>query len=209
MVGPNATALTIVRISQRKGKTMSDTLAPRIYVACLAAYNNGVLHGEWISADQDADDIYAAIEAMLAKSPIPNAEEFAIHDYDEFGEFPIGEYTSIRYVSVIGQAIAEHGYAMSGWLEGNTRPGNVEEAEEKVAEFEDKSRGVWDSFKAFVEDMFDSDGTYAKLDEFKEQFGDFGSYITLDTDAWIRDWEHAYTVVRLPDYSVAVFEDEG
>ena len=25
---------------------------PRIYVACLAAYNNGYLHGAWIDADQ-------------------------------------------------------------------------------------------------------------------------------------------------------------
>jgi Antirestriction protein (ArdA) len=30
--------------------------APRIYVACLAAYNNGRLHGEWIDADQPADE---------------------------------------------------------------------------------------------------------------------------------------------------------
>ena len=26
------------------------TEQPRIYVACLAAYNNGILHGAWIEA---------------------------------------------------------------------------------------------------------------------------------------------------------------
>lgn len=31
----------------------SDGQGPRIYVACLAAYNNGSLHGRWIDADQD------------------------------------------------------------------------------------------------------------------------------------------------------------
>jgi len=35
--------------------TATDT--PRIYVACLAAYNAGKLHGEWIDADQDAEAI--------------------------------------------------------------------------------------------------------------------------------------------------------
>ena len=57
---------------------------PRIYVACLAAYNNGYLHGAWIEADQDADEIRDEIAAMLARSPIEHAEEYAIHDYEGF-----------------------------------------------------------------------------------------------------------------------------
>ena len=59
-------------------------LTPRIYVACLAAYNNGQLHGAWIDADQSADAIHEEIRAMLASSPTPGAEEWAIHDYERF-----------------------------------------------------------------------------------------------------------------------------
>lgn len=44
----------------------------RIYVACLAAYNNGRLHGTWIDADQSTDEINALINAMLKASPYPN-----------------------------------------------------------------------------------------------------------------------------------------
>ena len=55
------------------------TTNPRIYVACLAAYNSGYLHGAWIDADQPADDIQSAVGEMLAASPIPRAEEWAIH----------------------------------------------------------------------------------------------------------------------------------
>jgi antirestriction protein len=44
----------------------------RIYAACLASYNNGRLHGTWIDADQDADDIRAEIGALLKASPYPN-----------------------------------------------------------------------------------------------------------------------------------------
>lgn len=52
----------------------------RIYVACPAAYNNGILHGCWIDADQDVDGIWSGINAMLKSSPIAGAEEYAIHD---------------------------------------------------------------------------------------------------------------------------------
>lgn len=33
----------------------------RLYVACLAAYNNGILHGRWINAEQGADAIQQAV----------------------------------------------------------------------------------------------------------------------------------------------------
>ena len=68
---------------------MADT--PRIYVACLAAYNGGRLHGEWIDADQSADDIGEAIKQMLSRSPEPCAEEWAIHDHENFQGIELGE----------------------------------------------------------------------------------------------------------------------
>lgn len=30
----------------------------RIYVACLAAYNSGILHGEWIDIGDDIDEVH-------------------------------------------------------------------------------------------------------------------------------------------------------
>jgi antirestriction protein len=42
---------------------------PRIYVACLAAYNAGCLHGAWIDADQSATDLWEDISTMLKASP--------------------------------------------------------------------------------------------------------------------------------------------
>jgi len=47
----------------------------RIYVACLASYNAGRLHGEWFDLDdwQDADSLYDAVkEQVLLTSPYPN-----------------------------------------------------------------------------------------------------------------------------------------
>lgn len=53
---------------------------PRIYVASLSDYNNGLLHGEWIDAGQEPDEIHEQVQAMLAESESPGAEEWAIHD---------------------------------------------------------------------------------------------------------------------------------
>ncbi len=44
----------------------------RIYVACLASYNNGVLHGQWIEASADADEMKEEVNAMLRASKFPN-----------------------------------------------------------------------------------------------------------------------------------------
>lgn len=44
----------------------------RIYVACLASYNNGVLHGAWIDAQSDADAMQEEVNAMLRASKFPN-----------------------------------------------------------------------------------------------------------------------------------------
>lgn len=40
----------------------------RIYVACLAAYNSGYLHGVWIDATAEIDDIQDQINSMLESS---------------------------------------------------------------------------------------------------------------------------------------------
>src|SRR5690606_9964627 len=90
---------------------------PRIYVACLAAYNSGYLHGAWIDANMDADEITDEIAAMLARSPIEHAEEYAIHDYEGFEGVTISEYAGIGTVARMGAFIAEHGAFGAGLLE--------------------------------------------------------------------------------------------
>lgn len=44
----------------------------KIYVACLASYNNGVLHGRWIDAESDVDCMRDQVNAMLRESKFPN-----------------------------------------------------------------------------------------------------------------------------------------
>ena len=68
----------------------------KIYVADLAAYNSGKLHGVWIDATDDLDDIWDQIKKMLAQSPEDFAEEIAIHNYECFSGYHIEQYTGIE-----------------------------------------------------------------------------------------------------------------
>lgn len=88
--------------------TIQHTTTPRIYVACLAAYNSGILHGAWLNAT-DAWSIWDGIATILRASPIPDAEEYAIYDYEGFESIRIREYQGIEQVAEIAAFLAEHG----------------------------------------------------------------------------------------------------
>lgn len=78
----------------------------RIYVACLAAYNAGRLHGRWIDCDgKDADEIQAEVNAMLKRSPEPWAEEWAIHDHEGFPSGTVGESTGFDRIAAMVEAL--------------------------------------------------------------------------------------------------------
>lgn len=81
---------------------------PRIYVADLAAYNNGKLHGVWIDAALELEDIQEAVAKMLKASPEGFAEEYAIHDYEGFGSYRVSEYVGLESVHEVACFIEEH-----------------------------------------------------------------------------------------------------
>jgi len=107
------------------------TTEPRIYVADLAAYNSGYLHGVWIDAVQDVDDIQEQINVMLAASPVPDAEEYAIHDYEGFEGYALGEYEGIDTAHEVACFIEEFP-AFGGALLNQFS--NVEEARKAAEE---------------------------------------------------------------------------
>ncbi len=88
---------------------ISTQTEQRIYIACLAAYNSGILHGEWIDVNQDIDQIWNEVRSVLASSPIPDAEEWAIHDFEGFGSIRLSEYEGIERVHELAEFMQEHG----------------------------------------------------------------------------------------------------
>jgi len=84
------------------------TETPRIYVANLAAYNNGQLRGEWMDLDDvtDADDLRERIAKMIDCTG--GGEEWAIHDYEHIPD-GYGEYPDLEKLIELRDAIREHG----------------------------------------------------------------------------------------------------
>lgn len=211
--------------------TEQDT-TPRIWVASLSDYNAGTLHGKWIDATQDAEDIQAEVNAMLAESPeaklcqvcgqaildhprapladgahwVPfpgNAEEWAIHDYDNFGGIRLGEWESFEKISAIANAIEEHGAgAVRGYLDHRGDDADL-------GEFDDYYQGHYDSEKDFAYEFVaefgwgipDSQDWLEKVPEAIEPY--------LDWDAITRDMNFSgmfyFADAGAPEYGVYVF----
>lgn len=162
--------------------------SPAIYVASLADYNNGVLHGAWIEAARDPADIKADIDAMLAQSGEPSAEEFAIFDYDQFGQCRIHEHDSVELVARIARGIAQHGNAFAAWAEVN------EGAPERFDDFTEAYVGQYDSVQDYAEQLIDDLGYTDELAKLPESLR---RYLRFDTEAMAQDMEQGgdiYTV---------------
>jgi antirestriction protein len=170
---------------------------PRIYVASLSDYNAGRLHGAWINANQDTEDIEEDIQQMLSKSKEPIAEEWAIHDYEGFGPLRISEYESIDNVSEIARGIAEHGMAFAHWAD------YLEASEwQYLNRFEDCYIGHWSSAVEFAESMLEDMGI--DIDSLVDE--QFQPYVTFDLEAFARDLSFDYRVAEGSD-GVYVFDN--
>lgn len=170
----------------------------RVYVASLADYNAGRLHGEWIDLD-DAQDLGERVQAMLGRSSEPVAEEWAIHDYEGFGPLHLGEYESLDTVAMLAQGIRQHGPAFAHWvaLEGTT-------TSDLLARFEDAYLGHWESIEAFAENLFDDFGYQELLDQAIPEH--LQPYVRFDAEAFARDLDLGGDITTSEgDHGVYVF----
>ena len=144
---------------------MTATLAPlgtatplptesdiRIYVACLAAYNSGHLHGRWIDASEGEAHIWEETRAMLAQSPEPDAEEWAIHDFEGFEGAPISEYASFESVAALAEFIEERGTLGGKLLEHYG--GDLEDAKKAFDEY----CGEYESLADYARELTEETG---------------------------------------------------
>lgn len=118
-----------------------------IYAACLASYNNGILHGAWIEASQDIAGIQDDIQIMLNASTIQNAEEYAIHDYEGFEGAEIPEYASLESIVTLATFIVEHGKLGAKLLDYF---GDTKDAKKAMADY---YYGEYKSVAEFAEDL--------------------------------------------------------
>lgn len=158
--------------------------APRIYVASLSDYNAGRLHGRWITVGPPEDALWSEVFDMLADSPEPVAEEWAIHDYEGFGPLQLGEWEDLALVQRIALGIHDHGEAFAHWaalLDRSDWP-------DELANFSDHFQGTWPSMEEFADQLLDDLGI--DTDDLGPEM--LRPYIRLDLDAFARDLSMDY-----------------
>jgi len=150
-------------------KTKSD-FSPRIYVACLASYNAGKLHGAWIDLGSgvDVDDIMESIADMIEESPSPGAEEWAIHDYDDMPGFS-DEHPNLGELCEAAELIEDRGEIAGKLLEEYT----LEEAKRYL---EDGYQGQYESVEEWAEQFLEDTGALSGMTDQLKWYFDFCSY---------------------------------
>lgn len=146
---------------------------PKIYVACLAAYNRGKLHGKWIDATYGLEHIQEEIQAMLARSPIPNAEEWAIHDTDGFDGLSVSEYANLEGIADAAELIEQYGELASHVIEYY---GGVDDLDEAKTALEDNYAGEYDSLGDWAEELLEETGALSELPDNLRSYFDYDSY---------------------------------
>jgi len=100
----------------------------------------------------DEASIWEAVQAMLFASPIDEAEEWAIHDYEGFEGAEVGEYYSFANVVELADYIRERGELGAQVL--NYYGGNIEDAKARFEEY----AGEYDSLEAYAEELTEQSG---------------------------------------------------
>lgn len=145
----------------------------RIYVACLACYNDGRLHGEWMDAD-DADTIQEKVTALQAKC-LHVDNDWAIHDYEGFHGIRLSESESFATVVELAEAIEEHGEAFAVWYDNEWRDSVDVEA------FQEAYAGTFRNIEEWAEQWLEDAGSLSEIPENLRYYFDYAS--------WARDCE--------------------
>ena len=189
---------------------LTTNITPRFYAACLASYNNGVLHGAWIDASADVDEMREEVATMLRASKFPNvtvecpetgedvpsAEEYAIHDHEGLGQ--LGEYDSLETIAAIVDVLEEFDHMDSGDLAAIL--GDYSDPSEAAEALRDNFAGIYDTFKDYsdeaAEEMIACHSADGKTPQALINYFDYA--------AWSRDLAMEMHTIDVPS-GVAVF----
>lgn len=157
----------------------------KIYIADLAAYNSGYLHGVWVDATDELDDIQDQINAMLKASPVQGAEEYAVHDYEGFDGYSVGEYDSIDTLHDIARFIEEQPELAGALLDHFC--GDLDEARKAA---EDSYNGCYKSVADYAQDLTKQTSEVPKNLEFYIDYERMGNDMEMSGDIFTIETAH-------------------
>lgn len=197
MTGPDSTARQAAEPLPRQPEHEPHDPTPRIYVASLADYNAGQLHGTWLDARRDLAGLQAEIDDLLASSRLPDAEEWAIHDHDGFGIWTPSEYEALDTVASVARGIERHGLAFAAfahWVGG---------ASATEDEFQARYLGEWTSVEAYAQDLINSTGLTITVEPLA-----WRHYVRFDLEQFARVREYELHISPSTDGQLWLFNNE-
>ena len=175
---------------------MSTDYTPKVWLGCLACYNEGRLTGHWYPASEAGE----VTPSQLHGRPIRPETHEELWCFDHEGIPVDGELdplTAARWGQLYDQLDDPSQWpAVCAWVRGGSY---VEDGDgmPSLSDFTERYCGTWDSFRDYAEHLAEETGAFAGVPE------DLRSYI--DMRAWARDIEVDYTVEPAPDHQVFIF----
>lgn len=159
---------------------------PQVYIACLSAYNNGYLHGEWIDVSQGIEHVRERIKWILFDSPMDEenepCEEWAIHDYQGFGNYKVYEYHDLEELCEIAEFLKKYDNFPSEVVSYLIDDYGIDGAKERI---EDDYIGVFNSSSDlayyYVEETGLLDGVHKNIAMYFD-YDSFGRDLELNGD---------------------------
>ena len=152
----------------------------KIYVACLASYNAGKLHGAWIEVD-NLEQIQDAITAMLTASPVAGAEEWEVHDHSGWEGFPAHDRRLEKLV-ILPELLEEFGAdVVSVWVAHNgfhyISDNTAEDIQMSfVGEFDDYENIAWHGLEHELDEVPDYIRNHIDLETLGREISTDGHY---------------------------------
>ena len=164
----------------------------RIYVACLASYNNGDLFGKWIDLQEmeDVDALREEIQGMLKLSPAPGAEEWRVDDSEGLPRSLRGEWPDLDLLMEYAENVAsvDDPEAYKACCENQHSVCSIEE-------FQEVFMGHYNSGPDFAEEYYHERG---------EELGPLEGYIDWER-VWHGEFDCAGFWTERTDAGVYVF----
>ena len=164
-----------------------------VYFANLEAYNQGRMIGGWLYP-LDYNTLEGFLEAI--KQVTRNADEIAVHDYDDFpnmGEYPMHD----ELYFLIHDIEASH---LDNEILFKYMANQHDYSVELIDEAENSYVTTCDNFKDFAYDLAEQD-IEINVNKEAQQF----VMSNFDYESYERDLKHSYYVIDLDNYDVAIF----
>lgn len=173
--------------------TKTDT-TPRVWIGCLACYNEGRLVGDWHPAlgahEVSAEDLHG--------HPTPHEELWCLDSEN----IPVNREMSPVEANSWGEAFDQVGddqrAALYAWVaSGDYEMQGTSGDLPSVGDFQDRYCGEWGSFREYAEQYADDIGLLLDVPEAVTRH--------FDWDSWTQEMQSDYTTCRNPDRGVFIF----